>query len=39
MTRIINHFDNHAELWGAIVLGAMAVASCIAMAAAFGGAL
>ena len=39
MTRFINHLDNHAELWGAVVLGAMAIASCFAVAGALNGIL
>jgi hypothetical protein len=39
MLRIVNHFDNHAEIWGAVLLGVCAIASCVAMAAAFNGAL
>ena len=39
MSRFINHLDNHAEVFGAVVLGVLAVASCVVMAAACNGLL
>jgi hypothetical protein len=39
MLRFINHIDNHAEVWGAVLFSVCAIASCVAMAAAFNGAL
>ena len=39
MSYIYDFFDNHMEISGAIVFGIVAVVACIAMAAAFSGAL
>ncbi len=37
--RIVNHLDTYAEIWGAVVFGVLAVASCAALAAALNGIL
>ena len=39
MHYIMNHIDNHAEIWGAVIFGVLAIASCAALAAAFNGIL
>jgi hypothetical protein len=39
MQRIVNHLDEHAEVWGACAFGILAVASCAAIAFALGGIL
>jgi hypothetical protein len=39
MSHIYNFFDNHGEVWGAVVFGVLAIAACVAMAAALNGAL
>ncbi len=39
MSYIYDFFDNHMEISGAIVFGIVAVAACIAMAAALSGAM
>ncbi len=37
--RIVNPLDTNAEVWGAVVFGVLALASCAALAAAFNGIL
>ena len=37
--RIVNHLDMNAEIWGAVVFGILAIASCVALAGAFNGIL
>lgn len=39
MSHIYDFFDNHMEVWGAVVFGIVAVAACIAVAAALSGAM
>jgi hypothetical protein len=39
MSHIYNFFDNYGEISGAIVFGILAVAACVAFAAALSGAL
>ena len=39
MERIINYFDDHMEVWGAIAFGVLAFAACVALAAAINGVL
>jgi hypothetical protein len=39
MSHLYNFFDNHGEVWGAVVFGLLTVAACIAMAAALNGAM
>lgn len=37
MSHLYNFIDNHGELWGAVVFGVLAVAACVALAAALNG--
>jgi len=39
MSHIYNFFDNHMEVWGAVVFGLLAIAACVAMAAALNGSM
>lgn len=39
MSYIYDFFDNHMELWGAVVFGVVTIVACIAMGAALSGAL
>jgi hypothetical protein len=39
MSHIYDFFDNHMEVWGAVVFGVVAVVACIAVAAALSGAM
>ena len=39
MQRIVNHLDDHAEVWGAFAFGILAIASCAAVAFALSGVL
>ncbi len=39
MSSIYNFLDNHMEICGAIIFGAIAIGVCIAVAAALAGAL
>lgn len=39
MSHIYNFFDNYGEISGAIVFGVLAIAACVAMAAALSGVL
>jgi len=39
MSYIYDFFDNHMEISGAIVFGIVAIAACVAVAAALSGAL